>query len=697
MDERDHPAQEREQPSPAASSEGVGATSTLAKFRAGRFSALMRGARGDAPSSSSRLAVDELPDEVAQLAPGKLYAIYAKPRTAACDALIWNTAKAARTRYVTIVLSRSRAKAAEQMRSLGFGPGAPARGWPRDLNVLAMTDDALDHTGHPAEQRQDAMGGQIAFARLFGGLRALKRFGFRSNALYFVEGAERWLTWDDPDALAREGRLLANWCDARRIALVLLLDPSRLGSGGKRDEAVEEFISGESTQQPGHLEFHGACAGVARMGRTHGELLWHVDFWRVGRALATGETRALRYTEDGRLSVAPEVSDGQAQAMLRLARDESRVVATKAVVARESWVPPEWEIVEDQQAAVATCVGALAATVLLDYRDRSTLEALCSAVHTLRRECGRALKIVIVELREALRHQYELLLLSLGANLIIGRELPFSRVQSLLRSLQGQLDTRPVAVDYQAALAAALTDDVRGYLPVATYCERVHAVLARGAVLDLPHVLAKITLLPEVAHVDALATCAPRRAGDVVTADPANLYVFLFACRLPDADIALGHIFTVPVEQLSDRVVYLAEGSIEREIQALAEANRRTPIPDYSDLFPAAPARAPLRAALGVQDGQGAPGEEAVQTLEAVRAVVAAPERESDAASQLHAVESVLDQIKSEGTMSPLAPERASLAPSAATANPPRSAPRAPANRRSAEPWPMPIRGEGKP
>lgn len=695
MDERDHPAQERGQPSPAASSEGAGAT--LAKFRAGRFSALMRGARGDALNAGSRLAVDELPDEVAQLAPGKLYAIYAKPRTAACDALIWNTAKAARTRYVTIVLSRSRAKAAEQMRSLGFGAGAPARGWPRDLNVLAMPDDALDHAAHPAEQRQDAIGGQIAFARLFGGLRALKRFGFRSNALYFVEGAERWLTWDDPDALAREGRLLANWCDARRIALVLLLDPSRLGSSGKRDEAVEDFIGAEPIQQAGHLEFHGACAGVARMGRTHGELLWHVDFWRTGRALTTGETRALRYTEDGRLSVAPEVSDGQAQAMLRLARDESRVVATKAVVARESWVPPEWEIVEDQQAAVATCVGALAATVLLDYRDRSTLEALCSAVHTLRRECGRALKIVIVERREALRHQYELLLLSLGANLIIGRELPFSRVQSLLRSLQGQLDTRPVAVDYQAALAAALTDDVRGYLPVAAYCERVKAVLARGAVLDLPHVLAKITLLPEVAHVDALAKCAPRRAGDVVTADPANLYVFLFACRLPDADIALGHIFTVPVEQLSDRVVYLAEGSIEREIQALAEANRRTPIPDYSDLFPAAPARAPWRAAQGAQDVLGIPGAQAAQTLEAVQAAVAAPERESDAASQLHAVESLLDRLKSEETMPPLSPEPASLAPSAAAPmdNPPRSTPRAPAKRRGAEPWPMPVRGEG--
>ncbi|MGN6316360.1 cellulose biosynthesis protein BcsE [Trinickia sp.] len=663
MDERNQPSSRRDSADGADTNGGAGARA--AGKRSPRFGALVREAVAAHAGSGSRLAIDALPDEVAQLAPGHFYAIYAKPRTAACDALIWASAKAANTRHVTIVLSRTRAQAAAQMRALGFRPGVPAQGWPRNLNVLAMPDESGEPLGdgQPSDVVAAPMqsGSRIAFAHLFGGLRALKRFGFRSNALYFIEGAERWLSWGDADALAREGRLLANWCEARRIALVLLLDPSKIGGTPERDETVDAFMTDELAQRAGHLEFHGACAGMARMGRTHGELLWHVDFWRTGRALATGETRALRFTDDGRLSVAPEIVDVQAQAALRLARDESRVVATRSVVARESWVPPEWDIVEDQQAAVAACVGAQAATVLLDYRDRSTLEALCAAVHTLRRECGRALKIVVVERREALRHQYELLLLSLGANLIIGRELPFSRVQSLLRSLQGQLDTRPVALDYQAALAAALTDDVRGYLPVPAFCERIEAVLARGAVLDLPHVLAKIALLPNVSHAEALKQCAPRRAGDVVTADAAHLYVFLFACRLPDADVALAHIFTTAVEQLSDRVVYLAEASIEREVKALEDTNRRSPIADFSDLFPAPPVGEPRRPAVEPSLPDAAPAD--------------------DAASQLQAVENMLAKINRD--------ETASRRPAAD------APPRPPAFRRGAQPCPMPVRGQG--
>lgn len=685
MNERKSPEHERDEPVRSGRSSRVAAE---ASHRDPRFGGFLRGALGARARIGNRLAIDALPDEVAQLMPGNVYAIYAQSRTPACDALIWRTAQEAHTRYVTVVLSRTRRQVAGRMRDLGFGPDSSASDWPRDLTVLAMPEREEDGGKGPAAGVMPSAAG-VPFARLFGGLRALKRFGFHSNALFLIEGAERWLTWGDPDALAREGSLLANWCDARRIALVLILDPTKIGRGEmpnptsnttpNANPSADDSLRDEWAQHADYLAFHGACAGVARMGHTHGELLWHVEFWRTGRALATGETHALRFSESGHLSVASGVADSQTQTAMRLARDDARVVATRLVVGHESWVPPEWEVVDDQQAAVAACAGAQAATVLLDYRDGSMLEPLCAAVHALRRQCGRALKIVVVERREALRHQYELLLLSLGANLIIGRELPFSRVQSLLRSLQGQLDTRPIAADYRAALAAALTDDVRGYLPVPAFCERIEAVRARGAVLDLPHVLAKITLLPDIAHTDALNRCAPRRAGDVATADAAHLYVFLFACRLPDADIALAHIFTEPVDHLSDRVVYLAEASIEREVKALAEANRRAPIADYSDLF-----RADSDSMR--EPHQGGP----------VRAPGPSLPSPGDAASQLEAVEDMLDRINRESPGPRRATQAQPPAPAAAIDSSAKQSPaRAPTYRRSAEPWSMPLRGEG--
>ncbi|HEY2021176.1 cellulose biosynthesis protein BcsE [Paraburkholderia sp.] len=588
-------------------------TARAARAVARRWRHLLgRGAqRGE---QAGRLAIDALPPEWAALETGKLYAIYAAPRTPGADALIWESARDAYTRDVTIVLARSRAQVTRQLRERGFSTDAPAVGWPRNLSVLAMPPGA-DHGKREADgddpNTEISAGSAGAAAtrasttpgKLFGGLRALKRLGLRAHSLYFVEGAQRWFSWDDAAALAREGRLLANWCAARRVTLVLLLG----GDAGEADAFDAQPAPDAAAALPGSNAFHAACAGVAHMGHTHGELLWHVDFWRAERTLVTGEVRALRFSEGGRLSVAPDApTAATAHGERLLAHDEQRVVVSRAVVrGHEAWVPPQWEVCADQQAVLAACATARAATVVLDYLGGAQLEALCAAVHTLRRRAGRALKIVIVERGEVLRHQYELLVLTLGANLVLGRGLPFSRMQSRLQSLQGQLHTRAVAADYRSALSAALSDDVCGYLPAGAFIERVRSVLERSAVLNLPHVLVKLTLLPQCAHVDALTHCAPRRAGDLVTTDAAHLYVFLFACRLADADAALARIFDVPVEQLADLRVHLAEASIGAELDALEAENRRARLADYSDMF-ARSARGEL-----IQAGPAARGQAA--------------------------------------------------------------------------------------
>jgi len=547
------------------SNRSSGATSLIAAFA--RFVRARVAGRDAAPG---RIGVDALPDDLAVLAPGALYAVHVAPRSPECDALIWATARAANTRHVSVVLARECAEAAARARELGFS-GAAAQGWPRRLNVLAMPNEA-------ASADADSEPPALALARLYGGLRALKRFGFRANALYIVEGAERWFSWRDPAALAREGRLLSSWCETRGITMILLLG----------DAASDDDLDIDETQaSASRSELNGACAGVARVRRSHGELLWQVDFWRAGRALATGDVHALRFNEAGRLSIAAPERAGDARRDARLAPDEARVVVSRAVVGDEAWVPRDWEVLADRDAVVAACDGARGATVVLAHRNGAQLEALCAAVHTLRRRCGRALKIAVVERGEVLRHQYELLMLSLGANLVVGRDVPFSRLESLLQSLQGQLYTRPLLSDYRTALAASLADAALGYQNVAAFCAQTQGALARGAVLRLPHVLVKLTLPPALAHVDALAWCRPRRAGDVFTADASHLYVFLFGCRLADADAALARIFTVPVERVAKDVTYLSDDGIGAQLQALEAENRRAPSADYSDLFAA--------------------------------------------------------------------------------------------------------------
>ncbi|MGN8191804.1 cellulose biosynthesis protein BcsE [Burkholderia sp. 22088] len=613
----------------------LGAAGLLGRLRA----LLGAGPAGGRAGTVSRLAIDGLPDAWTQLEAGGLYAIYAAGGTPACDALVWESARQARTRDVTVVLARDAAHVAGQMRARGFADGAHPAGWPRNLNVLAMPpapaadpaggDGAGTGTGATADAPRRAAPGP--FARLTGGLRAMKRYGFRARSLYFVEGAQRWFSWDDPIALADEAHALADWCRTRRIALVLLLDPEapRADDAARTDDAPL-VRDADRTPRSG---FHGICSGVAQLQRTHGELLWIVDFWRAGDTLAAGEVRPLRFAPGGRLSASIDGGATEPANRMKLASDEDRVVVSRAVLDGTNRAPQGWEIVEDNAAVVAACARAQAATAVLAFRSHAQLEALCADVHTLRRQCGGALKIAVVERGEVLRQQFEMLVLSVGASRVIARDLPVSRLQGAVHALRGQLYARPVAADYRAALAAALGDSVLGYLPVGAFCLRIRAVLDRGAVLALPHTLAKIALLPGVSHVDALRHCRPRRAGDVVTADAAHLYVFLFACEPADAEDALARIFDVPVDTLSDRVVCLGQGSIDTELNALKAENRRAPIADYSDLFgtaqPAGASRAPL-ARTGPGDALPDASEvsgaiDAIDTIVALEAIGATP------------------------------------------------------------------------
>ncbi|KVH13471.1 cellulose biosynthesis protein BcsE [Burkholderia anthina] len=634
-----------------------------------RVRALLRmGPAGGRAGASSRLAIDGLPDAWTQLDAGGLYAIYAAGGTPGCDALVWESARQARTRDVTIVLARDPASVAAQMASLGFAGGAQPAGWPRNLNVLAMP---------PAAEPADAGAGADAgvaggasgraapgpFARLTGGLRAMKRYGLHARSLYFVEGAQRWFSWDDPVALAEEAHALAGWCRTRRIALVLLLDPEAARAGG--DTRADDAPLVRDAQRAPRSAFHGICSGVAQLQRTHGELLWVVDFWRAGDTLAAGEVRPLRFAPGGRLTASVDGGATEPAHRMKLASDEDRVVVSRAVLDGASRVPDGWEIVDDNAAVVAACANAQAATAVLVFRSHAQLEALCADVHTLRRQCGGALKIAVVERGEVLRQQFEMLVLSVGANRVVARDLPVSRMQAAVHALHGQLYARPVAADYRAALAAALGDSVLGYLPVGAFCQRIRAVLDRGAVLALPHTLAKLTLLPGVSHVDALRHCRPRRAGDVVTADAGHLFVFLFACEPVDAEDALARIFDVPVDTLSDRVVCLGQGSIDTELDALKAENRRAPIADYSDLFAAArPPGAARAAATPVAPGAALPdASEVSDAIDAIDTVVAldaigVPQASAPAAADAAAPDPVIPVVRARGAIRSAMPLR---------------------------------------
>ncbi|MDB5990675.1 MAG: cellulose biosynthesis protein BcsE, partial [Herbaspirillum sp.] len=534
------------------------------------------------------LAIESLPEQFAELQPQAVHVVYIADATAR-DALLFETARTSKAAFTTLALAREPQEIGVALRARGFGNGSlsarstkstsstsstsagtgPAAAWPRKLNVLALPSLPDAETDAPV----------VPLARLVSGLRALKRFGVKQDALYIIEGADYWFSWRNAGALAQEAQFLANWCALRRSCVLLVFTGSQLGT----DLKTAQFDDERQGFMPALNGFHGAFGGVASLLKSHGEMIWKVEFWRAADAMVTGESVPLRFTETGALAIANTTID-DAQRIMLLTRDENRVVATQASIANEKYVPAEWEIMENNSAVLAACRNARGVTVLLDYSGQNALADLCETIHTLRWHCGQALKIVVRERNQFMRHQYELLILSLGANQVIGRDVPFSRLQFLLKSLQGQLRTRPIASDFQTALSAAICASVCGYMTMPLFCEQIEMIIERGQVLHLPHLLFHLRLRPEIAHLDALNACILRRDGDICTADVNGLYLFLFGCRISDADAVMLRIFGENVGRFFDKDVrYTDNVDLLKQLTILKGNNVLHAAPDYSD------------------------------------------------------------------------------------------------------------------
>lgn len=311
----------------------------------------------------------------------------------------------------------------------------------------------------------------------------------------------------------------------------------------------------------------------------------NLERWNAGTgALFQTAFGLLHDAASGRLTADGTRTHG-AVSKLTEAVDQLDVIATRAAVQGQRGVPSHWRLVDgvaDLEAAAATSV---AATVLIDAGYASEFEERARLVHHLRRSHPLTLKIVVRENLGKLRIHSEQALLQLGANAVVYKELGFSRVLQQLLDLNLQSYTHQVDPDYAQALSSFMPALDRGYQPPAQFCRLVHDMLDRTHSIGLSHSLVQLTLLAQVPHLDALRACHTARDGDVFTADHEAVYVFLFACREPDVQMALSRLFRLPLTQL---FAFEATDCSDAGIRALAgnlQESLRKGLPDYTELL----------------------------------------------------------------------------------------------------------------
>jgi cellulose biosynthesis protein BcsE len=390
--------------------------------------------------------------------------------------------------------------------------------------------------------------------------------GVTAQHTLLIQEGQVLFDWQNQDLFIKQWKAWKAWAGNHRAPILLIIkDIKGAHSFLPLLQALPEFV-------PNLAVLDADCGGG----------LLTIERW-VGQDKSIHRQFGLKLpAQDKSLSLDDSDMDARRQVVF-YAPDQGRVIATAATVAGVKGVPAEWTVVSDLSDMEAACDNAVAATILLHADGDQEFEALSRFVHRMRSSHPRSLKIIVRETTNKLRYNNELMLLRLGINSLLYKEMPFSRVVQVINDMSDQIFSRPVEDEYLLAVQAAEPNGVAGYLSPSIFCREVAATLKRSERIDLSHSLVRLSILPRVAQLDALQACQARRLGDIFTADQNSIYLFLFACRESDVDSTLDRLFSVPVTELfSSHIIEPTPELIRESVAQLRRDNENSPMSDYS-------------------------------------------------------------------------------------------------------------------
>lgn len=405
-------------------------------------------------------------------------------------------------------------------------------------------------------------------------LRELERTGLSDSHALYVCGAQGLLNGLSVAEMARVSRQLSTLCRERARPVVLGFFPP-----------LDPEVLLPTLRNLCQMSMHIATLRTDADRWSLGLERWNTD----GGALFQTAFGLLLDDASGRLAADGTRTRGAVRELVEAA-DQSEVIATRASIEGQRGVPGHWRIVDGLADMEIAAAASVAATVLLDAGQASDFETRARLVHHLRLSRPLTLKIVVRENLGKLRTHSEQALLQLGASAVVYKEVGFSRLLQLLQDINAKSHQRKVHPDYEQALDSFMPARERGYQPPADFCALVRNMLDRTHSIGLSHSLVRLNVLAQIPHLDALRACHTVRDGDLFTADHEAVYVFLFACREPDVDLALQRLFALPLTQLfSSEAIDCSDTGIRAMTGQLQESLRKG-LPDYSALLEKPPA-----------------------------------------------------------------------------------------------------------
>ncbi|AMQ60248.1 TPA: cellulose biosynthesis protein BcsE [Klebsiella aerogenes] len=326
------------------------------------------------------------------------------------------------------------------------------------------------------------------------------------------------------------------------------------------------------------LRQYRALSGLASIRYQGDSHLFDIAWWGSEKGISAQQQLVILHDDEGwRLAQNEE-------AVVQPRSDEKIVLSNLRVLEGAPALSEYWTLFETNDAVFEAGRTAQAATLLFSITQNEQIEQLGRYIHTLRRQRGSALKIVVREQTPSLRATDERLLLSSGANMVIPCSAGLSRCLTLIESVQKQKFTRHVPEDFNTLLTWSRPLKLRGYQKWDAFCEAVGNIMANTLLPpDSKGVMVALRPAPGLRVEQALTLCKPNRMGDIVTIGNNRLVLFLSFCRVNDLDTALNHIFPLPTGDIfSNRMIWFEDKQISAEIllmRGLSPDNWNTPLP----------------------------------------------------------------------------------------------------------------------
>lgn len=369
---------------------------------------------------------------------------------------------------------------------------------------------------------------------------------------FILLGADNALENISTEELYKWLHNISKW--TRRYKCTLLF----INPGNKSDKQRSLLVSKYQT-----------LSGLASL-RYEGDIhRYDVAFWFNEKGVSAQQQLPInRVNESWQLADATE-------AVLQPRSDEKQILSHVSILEGAPPLSEYWQTFDANDPLFEAARSAQAATVIFSLSQNSQINRIAHQIHTLRRQRGSALKLIVRENTASLRATDERLLLGCGATLIVPWNAPLSRSLTMIESVQGTQFSRHVPEDINVLIDQMQPLKLRGYQPWGEFCRAISALMSNTLLpQDGKGVMVALRPVPGLRTEQALTLCRTHRPGDIVTLSENHLMLFLSFCRINDLDTALSHIFPLPVGDIfSNRRVWYEDSQIAAELVQMQAIN----------------------------------------------------------------------------------------------------------------------------